>query len=249
MTIPQHPFRAHWKPIEFDVFGYHFADTIEAAALEAITIFCKQHPNEVAEYPIGLSPATDYHDPEWYFRVEHCAHLLGDSVGDMMRMMVRFMNAQLRHQELQHRGIIHLASEAQVTHSKLDRQITQAEELQAAVTARDKVIAQREETIGHREDQIIDSDAVISQCNTVIEFLQEQAHDLTSELEDAYAYIEYLQEHLMPPDVPNQPAGNEEEDPEEIEGVSDLDSKHEGPESEAQSNDLSFSRYGATVYP
>ena len=44
----------------------------------------------------------------------------------------------------------------------------------------------------------------------------------------------------MPPDVPNQPAGNEEEDPEEIEGVSDLDSEHESPEPEAQSNDLSF---------
>ena len=45
MTIPQHPFRAHWQPIEVEVFGYRFADTIEAAALEAITIFCKQHPN------------------------------------------------------------------------------------------------------------------------------------------------------------------------------------------------------------
>ena len=90
-------------------------------------------------------------------------------------MMVRFMNAQLRHQELQRRGIIHLASEAQVTHSKLDRQITQAEELQAAVTVRDKVITQREETIGHREDQIIESDAIISQRNIVIEFLHEQA--------------------------------------------------------------------------
>ena len=54
-----------------------------------------------------------------------------------MRMMVRFMNAQLRHQELQRCGIIHLASEAQVTHSKLDRQITQAEELQTAFTDRD----------------------------------------------------------------------------------------------------------------
>ena len=114
-----------------------------------------------------------------------------------------------------------MASEAQVTHSKLDRQITQAEELQAAVTARDEVIAQCEETIGHREDQIIESDTIINQRNTVIEFIQEQAQDLTSELEDAYAYIEYLQEHPMPPD---QPAGNEEEDPEEIEGVSDLDS-------------------------
>ena len=74
----------------------------------------------------------------------------------------------------------------------------------------------------------------------MIEFLQEQAQDLTSELEDAYAYIEYLQEHPMPPDVPNQPAKNEEEDPEEIEGVSDLDSEHEDPEPKAQSNDLSF---------
>ena len=60
-----------------------------------------------------------------------------------MRMMVRFMNVQLHHQELQHHGIIHLASEAQVTHSKLDMQITQAEELQAAVTDQDEVIAQR----------------------------------------------------------------------------------------------------------
>ena len=118
MTIPQHPFRAHWQPIEIEAYGYRFADTIEAAALEAITTFCKQHPNEVAEYPIGLFPAVDYHDPEWSFRVEHCAHLLGDSAGDMMRTMVSFMSAQLRHQELQRCGIVHLASEAQVTHSK-----------------------------------------------------------------------------------------------------------------------------------
>ena len=74
----------------------------------------------------------------------------------------------------------------------------------------------------------------------MIEFLQEQAQDLNSELEDAYAYIEYLQEHLMPPDIPNQLAENEEEDSEEIEGVSDLDSEHEDSEPEAQSNDLSF---------
>ena len=59
----------------------------------------------MAEYPIGLFPAVVYYDPEWCFRVEHCAHLLGDSAGDMIRMMVRFMNAQLRHQELQRRGI------------------------------------------------------------------------------------------------------------------------------------------------
>ena len=95
----------------------------------------------MAEYPIGLFPAADYHDPEWTFRVEHCAHLLGDSARDTVRMMVRFMNAQLHLHGLQRRGIIHLASEAQITHSKLDRDIAQVEELQEAVTARDEVIA------------------------------------------------------------------------------------------------------------
>jgi len=45
----------------------------------------------------------------------------------------------------------------------------------------------------------------------------------------------------MPPDVPNQPVGNEEEDLEEIEGVSNLDFEHEGLEPKVQSNDLSFS--------
>ena len=149
MTIAQHPFRAHWQPIEIEAFGYRFADTVEATALEAITTFCEQHPNEVAEYPIGLFPAADYHDPEWTFRVEHCAHLVGDSAGDTVRRMVRFMNVQCRHQELQRRGIIHLASEAQVTHSKLDRQITQVGELQATVTTRDEVIGQHETTTGH----------------------------------------------------------------------------------------------------
>jgi hypothetical protein len=39
------------------VVGYHLVDTIETAALEAIHIFCNQHPMEVAGYPIGLFPA------------------------------------------------------------------------------------------------------------------------------------------------------------------------------------------------
>ena len=114
------------------------------------------------------------------------------------------------------------------------------EELQAAVIARDEVIAQREETIGHLEDQIVESDALITQRNTVIEFLQEQVQDLTLELDDANAYIEFLQVQPMPPDILDQPDGNGEEDPEEIEGVFVLDSEHEGLEIEAQSKDLSL---------
>jgi hypothetical protein len=79
MTIPQHPFRSQWQPIKVDVVGYRLVDTIETAALEAIHIFCNQHPMEVAGYPISLFPAIDSGDPEWNFRIAHYGHLLGDS--------------------------------------------------------------------------------------------------------------------------------------------------------------------------
>jgi hypothetical protein len=45
MTIRQHPSRSLWQPIEIDVVDHHLADTFEAAALEAINIFCDQHPD------------------------------------------------------------------------------------------------------------------------------------------------------------------------------------------------------------
>jgi hypothetical protein len=48
MTIPQHPFRSQWQPIEVDVMGYRIVDTLEGATLEAIYLFCTQHPREAA---------------------------------------------------------------------------------------------------------------------------------------------------------------------------------------------------------
>jgi hypothetical protein len=78
MTIPQHTFHSHWQPIEVDVVGYRLVGTIETAALDAIHIFCNQHPMEVAGHPIGLFPAIDSSDPEWNFRIAHYGHMLGD---------------------------------------------------------------------------------------------------------------------------------------------------------------------------
>ena len=60
------------------------------------------------------------------------------------------------------------------------------------------------------------------------------------ELNDANTFIEFLQMPPVPPEILEPPAGNEEEDPEEIEGVSELDSEHEGLEPEAQNSDLSL---------
>jgi hypothetical protein len=94
----------------------------------------------------------------------------------------------------------------------------------------DEVIAQRDGTITHREDQIIESDTLIIQRNTVIEFLQEQVHDITLELDDAIAHIGILHEQPAPPVAPEESESEDEEkDPEEIEGVSNLDSEHGDP--------------------
>jgi hypothetical protein len=81
MTIPQHPFRSLWQPIETNVVGF-------------CNIFYDQHPEEVAAYPIGLFPAVDSRDPEWVFQVSHCGHLLGDLAEETLCTMIRFMNAQ-----------------------------------------------------------------------------------------------------------------------------------------------------------
>jgi hypothetical protein len=224
MTIPQHPFLSQWQPIEVNVVGYHLVDTIKAAALEAIHIFCNQHPMEVVGYPIGLFPTIDSSDPEWNFRIAHYGHLLGDSAEETICGIIQFMNVQHHYQILLRRSMGQLTRVAQGHYRNADRQVTQIVELQALVT---------EEAILHREDQINESDAIITQRNTIIEFLHEQIHNLILEADDAHAHIEELQQQQVPPAAPIVSEGGEE-DPEEIEGVSDLDSEHGDPKPNPQ---------------
>jgi hypothetical protein len=113
MTIPQHPFRSQWQLIEVDVVGYRLIDTIKTTALEAIHIFCNQHPMEVAGHPIGLFPAIDSSDPEWNFRIAHYGHMLGDLAEETLRGTIRFLNVQHHYQILLHRGMGQLTGIAQ----------------------------------------------------------------------------------------------------------------------------------------
>jgi hypothetical protein len=188
---------------------------------------------EVAGHPIGLFPAIDSSDPEWNFRIAHYGHMLGDLAEETLRGTIRFMNVQHHYQILLCRGMSQLTSITQGHYRNAGRQVTQIEELQALVTKKEEIIAKRDETIIHREDQINESDAIITQHNTIIEFLQEQIHDLILEVDDAHAHIDELQQQLVPPAVPEAPKGKEEE-PEEIEGLSDLDSEHGNPEPNSQ---------------
>jgi hypothetical protein len=94
MTIPQHPFRSQWPPIEIDVTGYRIVDTIEGAALEAIYHFCTQHPKEVAGKPIGLFSTTSPDEHEWNLRIIPESHRLDGPPEEALQGMMRFMNVQ-----------------------------------------------------------------------------------------------------------------------------------------------------------
>jgi hypothetical protein len=116
------------------VVGYRLVDTIETAALEAIHIFCNQHPMEVAGHPIGLFPTIDSSDPEWNFRIAHYGHMLVDSAEETLRDTIRFMNVQHHYQIQLRRGMGQLTGIAQGHYRNADWQVTQIEELQAFVT-------------------------------------------------------------------------------------------------------------------
>jgi hypothetical protein len=220
MIIPQHPFRSSWHSIEVEVVGYRLVHTIETAALEAIKLFCNQHPTEVAAYPIGLFPTIN-------FRTEHLGHMLGDLAEETVRSLTRFMDVQ-HHYQVTIGLVGRWTSAAQSHYRNADHQVTQIVKLQALVTQKDEIIVARDETILHREDQINESDHIITQRDTVIEFLQAQIHDLILEADDAQAHIEELQPHHILPAAPAM-SEEEEEDPEEIEGVSEIDSEHGDP--------------------
>jgi hypothetical protein len=124
MNVLPHPTLSLWQPIEVNVVGHRLADTFEAAAMEAIRIFCDLHPEEVAGHPIGLFPAMDSRDPEWTFRVTYCDHLLGNLAGETLHTAVGFMNAQNRYQTLQQHGKYRLTSITQGYHTQIGRQNT-----------------------------------------------------------------------------------------------------------------------------
>jgi hypothetical protein len=224
---PPHP-TLEWQSIEIEVVGYRLVDAFEAAALKAITTFCEQHPNVVAAYSIVLFPAVFAHDAEWTFRTTYVGCLVGDIAEETLRAVIRYMNAQYHFQSLKQRCMDDMVNLAQNFHMNLTLKDDQIHSLGQGIAGRDT-------TIGHLEVQILEGDAQILQRNTVIDFLQEQVHDLNQELGDALGHIEMLQEQQMPPLVPNELEEEEEEEdseeePEEIDGVSKIDSEHGDPE-------------------
>ncbi|PUZ39650.1 hypothetical protein GQ55_9G347700 [Panicum hallii var. hallii] len=222
MTIPQHPSHHLWQPVTINKIGHRLVDTFESAALEAIHIFCDKHLEEVAAYPIGLFPAADSRDPEWTFRISSYSHLLGDLSLETLQSLIRFMNVQHHYQLLQHRSMNQLSALAQAHHGTITQQLDELDELHNTMSAQADLMAQRDVIINNQENQIHERETVIGQRDTIIEFLQDQ-------LDDAVNHINNLHEQPAPFAVLEGNENEEEEDPEEIEGVSEIDSEHGDP--------------------
>jgi chromosome segregation ATPase len=84
-------------------------------------------------------------------------------------------------------------------------------------------IGDRDARIGQLEGQVQTLETTVGEHEAMIEFLEEQIHDLNIDLEDANGHIDmhHAQADLhVPPDVMDI---DSDEEPKEIEGVSDLD--------------------------
>jgi hypothetical protein len=115
--------------------------------------------------------SQDHNELEWNLGVVLESHRPEGSTEEALQGMMRFMNVQYHHQLLLRREMGQLINAARSHYREADSQLTQVDQLRALVIEKDGIIAARNETIHHREDQINESDAIITQRNTIIEFL------------------------------------------------------------------------------
>jgi hypothetical protein len=81
-----------YDAVEYQEEGVH--------RLEAIYLFCNQHPREVPGRPIGIFSTTDPNDPEWNLRVVPEGHKLQGSTKEALRGTLWFMKVQHHYQLL-----------------------------------------------------------------------------------------------------------------------------------------------------
>ena len=71
LTLLPHLAHPEWPTLEVETLGYCLDDTWEATALQGLTTFYSQHPEEVAISPVGLFPSPQADDPMWLDRMDH----------------------------------------------------------------------------------------------------------------------------------------------------------------------------------
>ena len=146
LPTPTHP---EWPLLDLEVAGSRLMDTWEAAALQALTMFCAQHPVEVTLLPIGIFPAANYEDPAWLDNVEHADILGYICPHETVLTSMRCMNSLFRLYQRQQESMIMLMETARNAHLIVSARDAQLMELEQGLDERGTLVE-------HLEGQIQD---------------------------------------------------------------------------------------------
>jgi len=181
--------------------------------MQALTKFYADQHWNIALSPIGLFQAEQPDDHHWRSRVRDMDYLVVFYAAETISLSVRCMNALYCLQAIQGNAIARLVDLAEAHHEMVNTRDEYIQDLNAQIDERGAQIDQL-------EGQVQERDTLMGERNAEIELLEEQLNNLLIQLDDAMDHIEMLNAHHAPPDVMDVDA---EEEPEEMEGVSALD--------------------------
>ena len=171
----------------------------------------------------GLFPAPDPTDPLWLDRMAHVDVVATlDPVG-ALRTIARCLDGLYRLHTYHSYAVAQLVDQAQALHLTVQLREEQLQEASAKLESRAALITQLHGQIHKLQDTVTDHDATIN-------FLEDQFHDLQLDLDDAQAQLHQMQVDQPAPPGPMQVDGKEEE-PQEIQGVLEMDFEDQAPQS------------------
>jgi hypothetical protein len=213
VKIPMCPTNPAWEEWECKAQGRHLSDTVQKAALEALTTFCGKHPVDIAGLAAKVIPVPERHVVPWVereavFPAQSNSHYnpdlvtsvrFSESMYDTYRRMVG-ENIFYRHQIYRYR-----VKEMECT-------------AQALKEAR-AMIATLKKEIRKDKAKIQELSEIIHEQNFLLQYNDQHMLELENQLEAI----------AVPPPEPVIPGPAGEEDAVDIQGESGIESGPESP--------------------
>ena len=194
--------------MELEVVGHRLVDTWEIAAMTALNKFCEKNYAAVTLAPIGLFPAEQPNDPNLLSRVGHTGYLQQNKTAETISMSVKCMNALYRLQTLQAKAMAQIIDSARTSHE--------------IVIAKNEQIRDLDAHVGQLEGLVEERDVLLDERDADLALLEQQFTAQQVQLNNALDHIEMLEAQQAQPEAM-------EEEPQEVQGVSGLDTAREFP--------------------
>jgi chromosome segregation ATPase len=143
-----------------------------------------------------------------------------DPVG-ALRMTALCLDGLYHLQTFQSQATAQLVDQAQALHLTVQLRDGQLREASDELESRGALITQLQSEVQVLQDTVMDRD-------TTLHFLEDQFHDLQLDLDDAQGQLHQMQDALHAP--PGEMQADGEEEPQEIQGVSEMDFEEQAPQ-------------------